>query len=145
MKKFGCFLLAMILATGCLPAIDLPGFDDMAGLTDKWIFKCVGMTPLTTAETVTMKEIHLDNGSLLGREVIVRGNVVVRSKHATHIVWADETARLLIVLTDIESYDILDNDAPDVVSVLGTVESGKKGLSFIRATSLHKISRPSST
>src|SRR5690606_8039529 len=115
MSKLARFVLILLplLCSGCVRSIDL------TRLADQQLFRFTGSTPLTGIEPLTMKEIHLDNGNLLGREVIVRGAVVGSSRHGTYLVLSDETARLLVVLTDLDPMmPQLGNSKPEVISIL---------------------------
>lgn len=138
MKKIGAYLLLSLLATSCVDSKEMPrSFDQLA-------FRHMGVTPLSNIEPLTMKEIHLDNGNLVGREVVIKGAVVGGSPYSTYLILSDETARLLVVLTDIDPLMPKASAAShEVVSILGTVESGKKGLPYLKASSVHVMHDPS--
>ena len=139
MTKMRMVFLAAILAlvSGCSPDHFVSRFADSVA------FRVVGVAPVADVDTLTLKEIHLDNGGLTGRQVIVKGAVVSRSKHGTHLVMTDETARLLVVLTDLKPMqpNMREHDV-EVVSIMGTVESGKKGLPFLKASAVHLMANP---
>ena len=130
-------LLIALSATGCVPPAEIPAW------LDRVAFQRLGGTLFSAPDTLTMKEIHLDNGSLAGREIIVEGHVAEMSEYFTFMVLADDTARMLIVLTDMDqAASDLHAQAPSVVRVLGVVESGKKGLPLIRARSFSVVHDP---
>jgi len=130
-------LLTVLGLTGCVRPVDLPSW------LDRLAFQRLGGTLFSSPDTLTMKEIHLDNGSLAGREIIVEGQVAEMSEYFTFIVLADDTARMLVVLTDLDqAANALHAEAPSVVRVLGVVESGKKGLPLIRARSFSVVHDP---
>lgn len=127
----------LLLATGCWRQESVPH------LVDHLSFHFIGGTLFTNPDLLTMKEIHLDNGTLTGREIIVEGRVAEVSPHGTYLVLVDDTARMMVVLTDMESgAPFLKEEKPKTLRVLGTVESGKKGLPQIRAHSLNLMKDP---
>ncbi len=131
------FGAVMLVTTGCLRQESAPQ------LVDHVSFHFIGGTLFTNPDLLTMKEIHLDNGTLTGREIIVEGRVAEVSPHGTYLVLVDDTARMLVVLTDMESGGpFLKSEKPKSLRVLGTVESGKKGLPQIRAHSLNLMKEP---
>lgn len=125
------------VTTGCWRQESVPH------LIDHKSFELVGGTLFTNPDLLTMKEIHLDNGTLTGREIIVEGKVAEVSPHGTYLVLVDDTARMLVVLTDMESGGpLVQLEKPKTLRVLGTVESGKKGLPQIRAHALNLLKEP---
>ena len=115
----------------------------LAGLgaaLDQWSFQTFGSTLVSSPDTLTLKEIHLDVGTLTGREVVVEGKVVGASDHGTYLVLSDDAARMLVLLTDLDRPGAaLTGDKARTVRVLGVVESGKKGLPVVRAHALQAI------
>jgi hypothetical protein len=91
---------------------------------------------------VTTKEIHFDSGRLLGREVILEGQVLSYGKFDTYLVLSDESGRMLVVLTHLVGADSEVEDTikrqqnKSVLRVLGSVERGKKGLPYLLARSV---------
>lgn len=77
--------------------------------------------------------MHLDSGALLGQEVIVEGVVVNVGKYTTHLVLSDESARMLVVLTNVIDAEGVVASERKNLRILGTVERGKMGLPFIMA------------
>jgi hypothetical protein len=108
-------------------------------VVDEWLFRETGGTLFSSPEKLTLKEIHLDNGTLVGRQVVVEGVVQEVSPVGTFLVISDQSARLLVVLTDVGHVLV---DLPkklDSLHVFGTVESGKKGLPFLKAVALRPL------
>ena len=112
--------------------------NDIPQLLDYISFEYVGGTVFSDPEEVTLKEIHLDKGSLLGQEVILRGEIINIGSYHTHMVLADSTARILVVLTEIDFIDKINEFASNGknVKILGTIDYGKKGLPYILAKSV---------
>ena len=130
--RLGACLVGCFLLVGCSMERD-----ELFKVVDRTAFRYLGTTPFGAHETLTLKEIHLDNGLLAGREVVVEGTVAARSAHRTYVVLNDETARMLVVLTDLEyAGPALGSEGVTAVRVLGTIESGKKGMPIVRATAL---------
>src|SRR3712207_2081755 len=65
---------------------------------DRVSFQRVGGTVFSNPRQITVKQVHLDSGSLIDQQVIVKGTVQGASKHGTYVVLADDTARVLVVL-----------------------------------------------
>lgn len=130
-KLVVAFIVPMALASGCVKTEEIPT------TLDRLAFQYIGGTLFTNPETMTLKEIHLDSGSLGGREIIIEGRVAEVSPHSTYVVLTDDTARMLVVLTDITTDAVgAHNGHPTALRVLGTIEAGKKGLPFVRAISV---------
>ena len=103
-------------------------------------FRLVGHTIFANPPKVACKDIHLDSGVLLGNPVILQGELVSIGEYYSHLILADDTGRMLVVLTDMPNPKVnLSNEDLEMISVLGTVERGKKGLPYIRARALRKI------
>ena len=129
--------LLLATLTGCWKPAELPS------IVDRLSFRYVGGTLFTNPDLLTMKEIHLDNGTLTGREIIVEGKVAVLGEHGTYLVLADDTARMLVLLTDLDSMGpLIQNEKPKILRVLGVVENGKKGLPQLRAHSVNLTKEP---
>lgn len=127
-----CFLL--FFSGGC----------EKSGKISSWIdslvFSAMGGTVFTRLNLVTMKEIHLDKGALVGQDVMIEGQVIDTGRYDTYMVMSDATARMLVVLTDVDDAARVRMKAVGAgkrpVRVIGTVEYGKKGLPFIQAINL---------
>jgi hypothetical protein len=124
--------LSVLALTGCYKTNQIPG------MIDRWSFLRVGGTLFSSPESLTLKEIHLDTGTLTGRAVIIEGEVAETSQNGTFLVLKDDLARMLVVLTDMESArPLLDATKPKTLRILGTVETGKKGLPYVKAQSVN--------
>ena len=124
----------MLSLQGCYDKLTLTEF------VDKKSFEITGATIFSQPGQITTKEIHFDSGNLLGREVVIEGNIVKTGKFYTHLVLTDESGRMLVVLTKIEdAEDVLKVSNPEKIKVLGTIERGKKGLPYVLAKSLMPI------
>ena len=104
---------------------------------DEWAFSKFGRTLIARPALVTSKELHFDEGSLTGLLVSFRGTLSELGKFDSYMVLNDEGGRILVVLTHVELDEKLGGLAKGAsVQVLGIAERGKKGLPFIRATSI---------
>lgn len=118
-------------------ALALTGCSNIGERIDRFAFESFGGTLISSPLEVTVKEIHLDNGKLLGQKIIVHGAVVNVGEHATHLVVADESARLLVVTTNLtDASDVLRDNNLKSFSVMGTLERGKKGLPYVLAKAI---------
>lgn len=128
------FIIISFFLTGCQKLNPIrDSIDDVS-------FKWSGGTVFSNPQQLTTKELHFDTGNLLGRSVIIEGDIVLTGNYFTHVVLSDASGRMLIVLTQMEdAEDILKRKKPSRLKVLGTVERGKKGLPFILARSLSPI------
>jgi len=107
---------------------------------DKTAFEYLGGTLFSTPAEIPLKGVHLDNGSLLGQEVIIKGSIAKIGDFGTHLIISDHNARMLISLTDLtNAHLLLNRKKPKVLKVLGTVERGKRGLPFIQARALNTV------
>lgn len=107
---------------------------------DDTAFSWAGGTVFSDPGQLTMKELHFDDGKMLGRDVIVEGEIISTGKYYTYLVLSDESGRMLVVLTHLEeAEELLKADTPKVIKVLGTVERGKKGLPYILARSINSV------
>lgn len=118
-------LFVFFASLGCRP---------ISEFVDYRTFVSFGGTLFSSPQTVSMKELHLDSGTLLGKDVVIEGEIVSRAAEDTHVVMADESARMMVVLAKIPQADkMLKDDKIQYLRVLGTVERGKKGLPFVMA------------
>lgn len=133
MKFFQVLVVLLVLSGGC------GRVEDFYGAVDSLVFRSIGGTVFSKPDQVTLKEIHLDKGALVGQDVMVEGQVIETGRYDTYMVMSDTTARMLVVLTDVDdtmrvlSKDVKVTKTP--VKIIGTVEYGKKGLPFIQARS----------
>ena len=133
------FSLLFILLTSCKYSGVAP--EASLNILDRVGFEVFGGTFFIEPTRVTMKEIHLDNGSLKGRPVIIEGEVVQTSRYSTFMVLEDATGKILVVITELNSGDIVkylpkDKNSKMNVRVLGTLETGKKGVPYLMAKAL---------
>jgi len=105
-------------------------------------FRFMGTTLFNNPTKVSLKELHLDSGSLIGRSVIIHGEVVSVGDFYSHLTLTDESARMLVVLTDIpDARDHLQNDDGLNLAILGSVERGKKGLPYVLARAIKPLKK----
>lgn len=117
--------------------IGIAGCSKLGERIDRFAFESFGGTLVSSPKEVTVKEIHLDNGMLLGKKIIVEAAVVSIGEHSTHVVVADHSARLLVVTTELANApELLENAKPKSFRVLGTLERGKKGLPYVLASAI---------
>ena len=119
------FLFAMIFFFSGCSDIDQMVFLHMETLFD-------------TAKNVSAKEIHLDRTELENTDVVVEGVVETVGEYHTYAVLSDSAARVLIVQTQIPSFDdrIKEEDIGKKIKVLGKVVIKKCGLPTIEAISI---------
>jgi hypothetical protein len=108
-------------------------------IVDEWLFRETGGTLFSNPERLTLKEIHLDNGTLVGRQVVVEGVVQEVNPVGTFLVISDQSARLLVVLTDLENAIGRLPKKQELLHVFGSIESGKKGLPFLKAVAVRSV------
>jgi hypothetical protein len=103
-------------------------------------FGSFGTTVVTDPQQVSLKEVHLDAGQLVGQTIVIEGSVVTIGKYQTHLVLADSTARMLVVLTKVhDTTEEFEKRPPKALRILGTVERGKKGLPYVSAIAVNEI------
>lgn len=134
MKNLLPWLLLATL-TGCWKLDEVPTF------VDALAFEHLGGTLFANPDLLSLKEIHLDAGGLAGREIIIEGKVAEVSDHSTYLILTDDSARMLVVLTDLASAAPMLAAHPTTMRILGTVESGKKGLPFVKAKSVSLVKK----
>ncbi|MFK7822892.1 MAG: hypothetical protein AB8G05_01960 [Oligoflexales bacterium] len=132
MNKKYLILVLMSLICSCHQGGELKKFIDYQS------FEYIGGTLFSTPSQVTMKEIHLDKGLLFGQEVMLKGTIMEIGSYQTYMVLSDNTARMLVVLTNLDFYDVIGEDSlqGEEVKILGVVDYGKKGLPYILAKSI---------
>ena len=129
-RALALLLLSQLSLVGC------EKMDDLPRQIDQISFHLLGGTVFSVPDQVTMKEIHLDKGLMAGRDVVVEGQVVELGRFTTYMIMADETARMLVVLSDTDSEEWIEESQRQTrqkVKILGTIENGKKGLPYIQA------------
>lgn len=124
----------------CTSLLSCYGKRPISSLMDQYWFNLTGSTFLSETPELPLKAIQFDNGSLIGREIIIEGSIVKVGQFLSHMVLADNTGRMLVVLTDIvEAGKLIGPSENGSMRILGTVERGKKGLPFVQAKSLKKV------
>ena len=132
MARISCALLLLSLSLSCKQGLQLKKYIDYQS------FETIGGTLFSTPSQVTMKEIHLDKGLLFGQEVMLKGTIMEIGSYQTYMVLSDNTARMLVVLTELDFYELIgeENLQGEEVKILGMVDYGKKGLPYILAKSI---------
>ena len=97
---------------------------------DNFMFKHYGKQIFSSNELVSIKEVHIDNASFEGRDLIVEGVVSSVGPHATYAVLSDSSSRLLIKQTKIARIEdkISKVDIGSKVRVFGSVITKNRGL-----------------
>ena len=128
MKRREILILAVILCS-------CNKFNNTSEIVDLFTFNLVGGTIFSSPSQVTMKEIHLDKGILLGQEVVIEGKIVEVGRYNTYMVMTDKTARMLVVLTNLNVLEFFGNDEYNrrSVKILGVIDYGNKGLPYVLA------------
>ena len=104
---------------------------------DSWVFGNYGVTIFVKPEQLTLRSVHLGAGEFNSGDIVIEGRITDVSTHGTYLVLFDDIGRLLIVLTEIETnLPLTASDRSGVISVLGSIESGKKGLPLLRARAI---------
>ena len=109
---------------------------------DSLLFKFFGGTLIEKPNKISLKEIHLDDGRLQGKKIVVEGQINSVGDHFSYVIISDHSARMLILLNRILDADEILNKkervrAHNQLRVLGTIYKGKKGLPYISAISLN--------
>ncbi len=127
MKLFGALLLVLGAGCGQIEAFSI--------FVDDKAFSILGRTLIAEPGEVSLKEIHLDTGSLRGREVVVEGALLEVGEFATFAVIGDDIARMLVNFTGVLSAKGLIGLPQKRVHlrVLGTVTGGQRGLPVVVA------------
>jgi hypothetical protein len=101
---------------------------------DSWIFAKYGKTIFASPEELTLRGVHLGTGEVTASDVVMEGRITDLSEHGTYFVLFDDAGRLLVVLSEIGTdVPISAFEQSGSVRVLGSIESGKKGLPLLRA------------
>jgi uncharacterized protein YdeI (BOF family) len=120
-------LVSMLLGlTAC------KGENDIIHWIDKAYFYRTGKLLLANSVELTTKEIHLDNGGLNGKNILLKGDIVQLGEYDTYFVLVDESGRMLVLTTKVPE-DELTVAVKQKVKVWGVLERGKKGLPFLMA------------
>ena len=104
---------------------------------DNAYFRLTGKTLVGEPVQLSTKEMHLDTGALIGRKVILAGEVVFVGEYATYAVVSDDSGRILVKLTGVKNAEsTMAKVKSKKLRVLGTLERGKKGLPFLVAEAI---------
>lgn len=105
---------------------------------DSFIFSLYGKTVLSRTQNISLTEIHLNQSSLEDKDIIAEGMVSLVGDYNTFAVLTADSARILVVQTQIPSNidRIKDTDAGKMFKVLGRLVTKKRGLPTIEARSV---------
>jgi hypothetical protein len=104
---------------------------------DSWIFAKYGKTIFVKPEELTVRGVHLGTGEVTSSDVVIEGRITDVSEHGTYFVLFDDVGRLLVVLSEMGTdVPIGAFEQSGSIRVLGSIESGKKGLPFLRARAI---------
>ena len=127
-------------------ALALPACQDLSQLPssiDNLAFLAFGKTLYQKTESYDLRRLHADNTALLGQEVVVEGELVEVSDHFTYLTLTDQTANMVVVLTEIpDARERLGNETK-TMRVLGRVESGEGDQPYILARQVKLLAQPS--
>jgi hypothetical protein len=130
---FGLLFLTALTQVGCQRELEHL-IETVEGLT----FKAAGVTLLSNPASVSIKELRL-SGNSTESEVVISGKVEERSDNSTYFVISDDSARMLVVTTDLTprmSEVVFKGADGSTVKVIGRVEIGRKGLPFLKASAV---------
>ena len=133
MRNAFCLGILFLMISGCR--------DDSNGIfnsLNSMIFKSFGFSLGNNALNLSIKELRL-SGNITESEVEIEGQVEEVSSNNTYFVISDQTARLLVVTTDLlpKVRDVIfEKGKGSSVKVIGKVEIGKKGLPFLKASAV---------
>jgi hypothetical protein len=139
MRNAICLGLLILSITGCK--------DESNGIfqsLNSLLFKTFGFSISNNASSLSIKELRL-SGNIIESEVEIVGQVEEISSNGTYFVISDQTARLLVVTTELlpNVRDVVfENSKGSLVRVIGKVEIGKKGLPFLKASAVTKSEAP---
>ena len=135
MLRLLTFLMLALTLQGCIK------LEDVQRTADRMMFSRVGGTLFSSPDEVSMKEIHLDATAVQGHELILEGDLAEVGEHGTYMVLKDETARMLVVLTDVAPDEVAPSkkDGPLRLKVWGTLQMGMKGLPYVMARAMTTV------
>ncbi len=128
-------LLLLAFLVSCTKIENIP--DRLDVLSFEW----TGGTMFHSPKRMTLKQIHLDKEGLVGKEIVIEGSVLEVGRFLTYAILSDNSARMLLVLTDVDNKESLGQfeKSPNQLRILGSVENGKKGLPYILVKALKAI------
>ena len=115
MRKASLIVILLFIALAC---------HDGSLQLDRIMFAKIGKT-FSTAEEVSIKEVHLDHSVLDETNVIITGSVTTVGEYNTYVVVSDQTARVLVIQTTIPSLEdrIKDRDIGKTFKIFGKLVS----------------------
>jgi hypothetical protein len=142
MNKLNQNLVRLLLLLCATQFTSCNGKSSLSETVDAFLFKLYGGTVFEKPPKVGLKEIHLDDGRLQGKRIVVEGNVETIGDFDSYVIIEDNSARMLVLLNKIIDADkslskLKNNEQEYGLRVLGTVFKGKKGLPYIAADALN--------
>ena len=120
----------MFLAVGCAQ------WSSPAKVIDLKSFQWTGTTLLAKSEVLTLREVLLATDANMDKSIVIEGSVVQKGRHGTYFVVSDQTARLLVSITNLIGAESEIALKGGVLRILGRVEQGKKGTPYFVAEAL---------
>ncbi len=128
-------LLLALLGSAC------HSFDALSTNIDSWSFTHTGGTVFDSPFQVTTKQLHFDTGELFGKDIVLEGKVEYFGAAFTHLLLSDREGRVLVVTTELaDSYRDFEESRKPKLRILGRLERGKKGLPYLMARAIDKVS-----
>ncbi len=115
------------------------GSSSLASFLDVGCFKYFGATVFSDAQTLSIKDLHLNTARIVGKKIIFEGVISELDKFLTYVVMSNDDARMLVLLTEIDDIPVGLRDEKRKVSVFGEVSRGKKGLPFVTAKAIRPV------
>lgn len=135
MKSAFVVLFAALAMSACQSA------QNLSDGVDTWSFAKTGGTVFTSPFQVTTKQLHFDTGELLGKDIVLEGDVDYFGASFTHLVVGDKEGKMLVVTTDLtDTYKDFSGVKAAHVRILGRLERGKKGLPYLLARAVDTVS-----
>ena len=128
-----CLGILLFMLSGC--KVDS---NSIFNSLNSMIFMSFGFSIGNNASSLSIKELRL-SGNIIESEVEVEGQVEEVSSNNTYFVISDQSARLLVVTTDLLPKVrgvVFKKGKGSTVKVIGKVEIGKKGLPFLKASAV---------
>ena len=103
-------------------------------LFERTLFRETGRVPFSSAVPVALSRLHLENSTFLDRSVRIKGEVIEVGDFFTYLVLFDGTAKILVLLADVDAHPIFDSHLKTKkIIVWGQVQNGTRGLPYMRA------------
>ncbi len=104
---------------------------------DETLYSVFGHTLFIKPELVSFKEVHLGMDHVEKKFVMISGRVLEIGSHQTYLVLGDHEDRLIVATTSVIGSNDKKMAIGSHIGVVGMVESGKKGMPFLRAHAIH--------